>query len=212
MGLFVQTDVSARMNGGWQSLTAPAAPLGPDFTGQDAALAARASEAESYFRSYSGRSLSAPDTPAYTPVPPYIQMPAGAQPYFTPKSIATPVQGSGDTTILQFTVPVGWDGVIEQIANFYTGGGFLIGSGDFVWRLLRNGQAIRGFDAIPCALGQYNQGGVVPVPLYQSPIRIFEGEQISYVVNHAAGSLLPDAGTWCFALVAGYFYQKGGTT
>jgi hypothetical protein len=210
VGQLVPTDVAARMTTqGWTQPTVAATPPGPNLSAQDSLLAQTAADAEAFFKNYSGRSLAQPDAPNYLGRPPHLDMPAGAQPYFTPGTIATPAANGTDTTVLQFQVPIGWDGVIQRIANFYTGPGFTIGSGDFVWRIERNGQPIRGFDSIPCSFGTFGNGGVTPYEISTSPILIFEGELISWVVNHAVTSVLPIGGTSIFAFCGGYFYSRG---
>jgi len=206
MGQLVPTDVAARMRP-WvvDASPSPATPNpSPEFS-----LDQEAERQQAFFKSFGGRSLAAPEDPAYAAVPPWIQMPGGGQPYFNQKAIVCPANDGLDHTVLSFLMAPGWDGIIDKLANFYTGPGFIIGSGDLTWRVERNGQAVKGFEQIVSGLGQYGQGGMVPLNLDVSPIRIFSGETISYVVNHATTSGLPfGVGVNIFCVIGGYFYSK----
>jgi hypothetical protein len=209
MGLLVPADVTARFTqAGWQDPTAAAAPAAASSSPPAQTPEDLASEAEAYFKDYGGRSLAAPSTPAYDARPPWIEMPGGAQPFIPQGYIATPAANGTDTTVQTLLVPPGWDGVITQLANFYTGAGFTLGSAYLTFRLERNGQAIKGLDNIQLCFGQYGNGGLIPLALDKAPIRIFSGETISWVVNHAMGSPLPVGNTFVVSVIGGYFYQK----
>lgn len=210
LGRYQPADVFARLNA-WNGQTANVpVPEGtpPPIETQVVDLERETREGEAFFKSFGGRTLANPEQPAYEVRPPWLDMPAGGQSIFFNQWIDTPATNDTDTTILQFTVPIGWDGVIQAIANFYTGPGFIPGSGFLAWRLLRNGQAIKNYDSILFALGSYGNGGIQPMDIHTRPIRIFSGELISMVVNHSSTSTLPVAGTKIGGVIAGYEYSK----
>jgi hypothetical protein len=171
-------------------------------------LDAMAADAETFFRSHGGRTLAAPDVPQYESKAPWIDPPSGFEAFYSPGIIATPAANGADTTALSFRVPTGYDGVIRRIANLYTGPGFVAGSGNLVWRILRNGQAIRNFDNMQFSLGTYSSTGGSILPAEMDGIRMFADDVITFIVNHAATSPLPVAGTQIVVLLGGWIYPK----
>jgi len=208
MGAYIPADVPGLLHP-WNSTTQPVpVPPGtpaPPVT-QTLDLESLANEQEGIFKSYNGRSLAIPDQPAYDARPPYIEMPGGGQPYFANSPIQTPTNDGNDYTVVSFTLPFGWDGRIDKLACYYTGPGFIPGSGFLTWRLLKNNQAIKGYDAIQFCIGAFGQGGIQPMDLSHSPIRTYAGETISLVVNHAVASTLPIVGTFVYGIIGGYNY------
>ena len=129
---------------------------------------------------------------------PWLEAPEGAVPFDPQISIALP--GVGTTaTIVTLTVPDGYDGVINAYSWNFTGGGFVQGSGDLVVQVLRNGAAVRNYDNILVEKGSIQQ------PRNISPLRIYSGQVISLVINHAANALLNGNIIGCFS---GYFYPS----
>lgn len=118
-----------------------------------------------------------------------------------PGTIQLPNPGTGDTVVLQFHVPKGYDGVILRFSNNFTGPGFVNGSGTLVWKILRNMQAIKNYDHIINEMGTVNQ------PRVTSGIRIYSGDLIQYVVNNV-GTAAQTAQIICF--LGGYFYPRRG--
>ena len=172
-------------------------------------MVSQAAMAETIFKSYGGKALANPTELTYQLGPPWIDPPAGHRDINNPGIIATPNNSSTDTVVQTYTVPPGWDGVITDIANFYTGPGFLLGSGYLVWRILRNGQAIKNFDAIQVAFGTYTQGGGLQTHRLAAGIRVFAGDILQYIVNHSTASTLPIAGTNIITFLKGWIYPKG---
>lgn len=111
-------------------------------------------------------------------------------------AILTPAVGSS-ASILTFTVPLGYDGFINQMSNVYLGGGFVPSAQDLVWRLTADGKAIRNFEAI------YAQKGSLETPRPINGIRVYSGQVITLTVEHLANVMLTGdtAGT-----LGGYFY------
>jgi hypothetical protein len=139
------------------------------------------------------------DRPKATP---WLTAPDGYRPFDNAGSIATPAVGA-DTTITTFTVPLGMDGVITRLSNGYTGPGFQDGAGDIVWRILIDGVAVQGYDAISVRLGDMNNPtNIVP------GIRVYSGQVVTFIVNNVTG-LLPAIATQCTGRLGGYYYPRG---
>jgi hypothetical protein len=131
---------------------------------------------------------------------PWVTPPPGYQAFDTPGSIPLPVIGSGDSAVVQFTVPRGWDGVIKRLSANQTAPGFIQGSGQLIWRVTRNGQAIRGYDNITTELGS------VATPRESDGILIYENDLVQLVVNNAS---LGGGSAFVTGSLAGYFWPKG---
>lgn len=172
-------------------------------------MVSQAAMAETLFKSYGGKALSNPLASTYDIGPPWIDPPAGHRDINNPGIIATPNNSGTDVVVQTYIFPPGWDGVITEIANFYTGPGFLLGSGYLIWRILRNGQAIKNFDSIQVAFGTYTQGGGLQTHKLAAGIRGFSGDVVQYVVNHSTASTLPIGGTNIITFLKGWLYPKG---
>lgn len=115
---------------------------------------------------------------------PWLDEPSGSVPIDEQNGLTLDVVGTGDEVVLQFICPDGFDGVIKKISNNVNFGGFVQFSGDIVWRILVNRRAVRGFDNIQ------NEKGTIATPRDISPIRIYSGQIVQYVVNHVANAAL----------------------
>lgn len=126
---------------------------------------------------------------------PWEVMPDGGFAFNTPGVINTPVIGTW-TDVINTTVPNGYDGVIRNILNNYNGGGFINGSGTLKWRILRNGQAVRGYDNILVQLGNDASTGI-------TKIRVNGGDGLQYQVFNVS---LGGAASQIFCYFGGWFY------
>ena len=211
LGLIMPADVPSRLRP-WTDQADPSYPANNQAPTAADYLRSKATQAETMFKSFGGRSAANPTAPVYeVTAPPWIQPPPGYEVFFQPGIVNTPNNNSTDTTIFTLfnqAVPPGWDGVIGSIANFYTGPGFQSGAGLLIWRITRNGQPIKSFDNIQVAFGTFTQQGGIQPLLLPNPIRVFSGDVIKYVVNHAAASNLPVNGTQIITLLGGYIYPK----
>jgi hypothetical protein len=151
-----------------------------------------------------GQDLSGQALPAevrITSLPPWIFPHANSIHYDSAADILIPAVGV-EAPIVQFTVPKGQNGVIKTIANALIGGGFTDGSGDLVWRILQNNQAVRGKENMLNSLGsvanpsQIGGGGF---------IRILENDLIQLTVLNVA---VPPAGQLIAGRLSGWFYPK----
>jgi len=181
-------------------------PSSPGVPGTDPSTVA--AQTDALFRSYGGKALVNSDQAVYESRPPWIEAPAGARTILSQGIIPTPAASGVDQTVQTYIVPPGWDGVISEIANFYTGPGLTIAAALLAWRIERNGQAFKHFDNIQVAFGTYTTGGGLQTKVLPTPIRIFAGDVITYVVNHASGSGLPVAGTQIVTYLGGWLYPK----
>lgn len=136
--------------------------------------------------------------------PPWIYPPDNFQGFDSANSILTPAVGAGDTVVLSFKVPFGWDGVIRRLSHNYAGGGFLQGSGAIIWRLRINGQIVRNYDAITMEWGTIQQ------PRLIDGIRIYSSQLVEYLVTVPGGSgFIPSQSTFILCSLGGWIYPRG---
>jgi hypothetical protein len=147
-----------------------------------------------------GTNSSSPQQVAPTPIiqRPWVNPPEGFVPYDNAAAIALPaVAATG--IVVSFQVPDGFDGVINQFSWNFTGGGFVQGSGDIIVQVTRNTAPVRNFENIQV------EKGTIGIPRPISPIRVYSGQTISIVVNHAANALLNG---FVVGSLVGYFYPS----
>lgn len=130
--------------------------------------------------------------------PPWLAMPASGVPFNEDNYIALPAIGA-EANVIQFVVPDGMNGVIDQLGNNFVGGGWVEGSGNVVWRIEADGVAIRNHQNIVASLGN------PAMPSRTAPIRIHEGQVITLVVRNVAVVV---AGQLSGGRLSGYFYSK----
>lgn len=134
--------------------------------------------------------------------PPWIEPPQNFLSFDELGLVALPAVAAADATIVSVLVPDGYDGVIKTLSLNFVGGGFVQGSGDIVWRLLADGQAIRNYSNITSEKGSPEQPRAI-----SGGIRVFSGQLITAVVNHTADVTL--AGD-VMASIGGWFYPSKG--
>jgi hypothetical protein len=109
--------------------------------------------------------------------PPWIEEPGSGEPFNYVNYVALPAIGA-TAVILDFTVPEGRNGAIKWIGNNFVGGGWVEGSGDVVWRILRDDGFIKNHENLLGSLGN------PAAPSETAPIRIFENERIRMVIDN----------------------------
>jgi hypothetical protein len=138
--------------------------------------------------------------------------PAGSIAFNPTGQIVLPTTISGDNVIFQFTVPVGYDGMIlGQFHGYYrtpVAGilppQFIQGSGDIIWRLSANGRFLRDCGNMSVSLGTIQA---------QSPVagglQLRSQDIVKYIVNvpNVSGTLAPGQGS-IVAGVHGYFWPR----
>lgn len=204
-GQLIPTDVQARFRFANTAAGTPPAgqPLPPSSLLQDGA------DAEAFFKNWGGKSLAAPNAPVYdSGIPPWVQPPPGSQPFMPVGVLATPAANGADALIQSFTVPIGWNGVINAIAQVFGGPGSILGTGFLTWRLFKSGQPIRNFEAVTVPYGYLtNNQSVVPLTL-PAGIEVFGGDVISHYVANAVGSTLPVGSSYIVSMISGYFWPR----
>ena len=131
---------------------------------------------------------------------PWIVQPSGFVSFDQPGIIATPAANGVENNVITINVPLGFDGVIKKLSNEYTGGGFVEGSGDLIWRIYRNNTPVRNYDNITVQLGGLRSNRDI------AGIRIYSGQQIRFTVTHDPASGLAVAGTSVICFLSGWFY------
>lgn len=137
---------------------------------------------------------------------PWTKQGPNARPFAFQQQIATPPIDTIFHNVINvdnkncILVPTGYDGAINSYGANFTGGGFVDGSGDLVWRISRNGVPIKNFEFILTERGDPNQ----PIPV--NYIRIYSGDRIQFLINHAANVTLNDGFIICD--LGGFFYPN----
>lgn len=128
--------------------------------------------------------------------------PPGARRFFETNFILLPTPG--DTTVLSFRVPYGYDGIILGNFQLFTGQNFVEGSGDIIWRLKINLHYARDWGNLPVSLGSLQTLSPVEGGVY-----ILSGDLITYQVNavNTSGLLTPGLGRIICGLY-GFFYPR----
>lgn len=148
-------------------------------------------------------SLAKPINGLPSAIPPWIQPPAGRVPIDIFGVAAIGVIGTLGTQLLAFQVPDGYDGVITDYALNYTGGGFVNGSGDLVWRIFADGRAIRNFSNILSEKGSETFPRKI-----SSGIQIYSNQIITVTIDHVANAAL---GATATCSLIGYMYPRKGS-
>ncbi len=146
--------------------------------------------------------------------PPWISPPAEARRFrpITSTSIATFVAGV-DTVVLQERIPLGYDGVINDVVFSYLGGaGFVEGSGDITWRLAADylpvgavttgGRYLRDMGNVITSLGSLTQ----PSPVPRGGLRVYSYDLVTIYCNIAVGA--PIAGGNIIVSIGGHVWPR----
>ncbi|HEV3041873.1 MAG TPA: twin-arginine translocation signal domain-containing protein [Candidatus Angelobacter sp.] len=99
-----------------------------------------------------------------------------------------PAAGAPAITILTYTVPQGFNAVINFLAIFYNAGGIVNGSGNIIWRVLLNDTGYKGMNNLQSQYGT----DAMPLPTY---ISLVENDTIKVTVEVAAGVVVPPGAT-----------------
>jgi len=92
---------------------------------------------------------------------------------------------STDTVVASFRVPQGYDSVITQIVNMYTGAGFVEGSGMLTWRIRINRPWQKNYGAIQTTLGSLQS----PCMINRGSVRLMTHSLVQYYVNISAAGV-----------------------
>jgi hypothetical protein len=149
---------------------------------------------------------------------PYIAMPDSGRRFREINSILVgtnpPVAGDTLVAVLSFTVPIGYDGVIDTVVLGTTPGtsgstGFIEGSGTLAWRVAADAIAtprfLRDLGNVQFSIGSLT----IPVPTPNSSLRVYSGDLVTVYADFFAsgrGVLAPDASV--VASLSGWFYSR----
>lgn len=120
-------------------------------------------------------------------LPAHLYMPPDGISFDPTGYVSLPAVGV-TSTVLQFTVPEGYHGIIKRMGNEYVGTGFVQGSGSLVWQLQSNAGVIRNYDNITSSLGAVNNpkelgGGVL---VFENQVVLLQVNNVSLVVGGAS--------------------------
>jgi hypothetical protein len=129
-------------------------------------------------------------------LPAHLFMPADGVSF--DQATYVPLPGVGSTSVIvSFTVPDGFHGVINRLANVYVGTGFVEGSGAIVWQILTNGAVVRNYDNIVASLGSVAQ------PSTLTGILLKEGQIVQLQIQNVS---LAVGGAQSGGRLGGWFY------
>lgn len=111
---------------------------------------------------------------------PWLDPPDGSIPIDVQNGTALPGAPlpSGLILVCTFTIPDGFDAVVNGYNCNFTGGGFVGFSGDIIWTMQIDSRPVEGLELIQ------NERGSIQVPRIVSPFRIKSGQVLSFYVNH----------------------------
>ena len=148
----------------------------------------------------SGQLSLEPTTKSYTGTPPWIEFPEGG--YAFDYQGQTNMPGVGSTsTVVTFTVPDGYDGVIKRFSINYTGGANVTNPSDLIYRITADARPIKGYSNIITDLG------TTQIPRFTDGIRIYSNQVIAITVTHANNVTL---GQPVYGTIAGWYYPRQG--
>jgi len=145
---------------------------------------------------------------------PYIAMPDSGRRFREINSQLVGTPGANTTVaLLSFTVPIGYDGVIDTVTCGLTppsGGstGFVEGSGVIIWRVAANAisqpRYLRNLGNLKFSLGSLQ----IPVPTPNSSLRIYSGDLVTFYVDFVSASGVIDPGATVVVSLSGWYYSR----
>jgi hypothetical protein len=220
LGLYVHEDVGKIFA---ESMYTMGDPPGTPINSATASLAADTAELAAFFQQTPGvtqgeQTTGGAASAQYTPVglgsqsvfAPWIYPPPGWQSFMQVGVIPTPLNDGldhivpliGSSTNGGLLTPDGFYGIINKVSLNYTGPGFVQGSGDITWRILRDLQAVKNYNAITSEMGTPQQR--LPI----DGIPMIPGQNFQVVVRIAPAAAIPIAGTFIDVWLGGYFYPR----
>lgn len=134
---------------------------------------------------------------------PYNTPPEGSQPFNFFSGAAG--QGTSGTLVTPafFTVPNGWDGLIDSIITKYTGTNFVEASNQLQWGIRVDGAYVMGYEGIVVSLGDLSGGWRI------KPGIIIKSGQLVEVTCMVNATFVPQNTSVIMGGVAGFFYPNG---
>jgi hypothetical protein len=136
---------------------------------------------------------------------PWVEMPPEGERLQKVGSIPLPAAELVDTQILDFTMPIGWDGVGTNVMMTVAGSGFVEGSGDVIWRMQVGQRWIPDFSNVIFSLNDLRN----PHALVGGYIRLLSLQRVQIFASLGAGALgRLDPADRLNAAVVGWQYPK----
>lgn len=136
---------------------------------------------------------------------PWVEMPPEGERLQKAGSILLPTVELTDTLVLDFTMPIGWDGVATNVMMTSTDPTFVEGSGDLVWRMKVGDRWIPDFSNVIFSLNDLRN----PHALIGGYIRLLSLQRIQIFVSLGAGALMRLSATSRInTAVVGWQYPK----
>lgn len=129
-------------------------------------------------------------------IDPQSNLPYGAETILEGGQVAMPAIGA-EASVLRYEVPVGWNGMITNLAIVYTGGGFVSGSGDLVFRFEVGRRPYKTLNAVTIQIGSILGNQDI------AGIRVYSGQLLEIFVRHVANVALNSP---MVARIGGYVY------
>jgi hypothetical protein len=118
----------------------------------------------------------------------------------------------GPLPILSFTVPRGKFAVIRKIAIVHFGGNPPDGTGQVIWRVLRNGGGLRGLSNIMWQIGTFSAPKDMPIYCWELDTIVVTVECPQYLPNSTTPNPGPPGGSTTAASFDGYMYPLAEAT
>lgn len=125
----------------------------------------------------------------------WVEPPPGFRSFDEQASIAVPAAAT-ETTILTFTSPRGFGGVIKALVCAFVGTGWVFGDGALTWRVKRNGVAYDGYNQIVSQIGEpqfaetviggllFAPGDIITVTIVNTNPALGAGRTVARVVGY----------------------------
>jgi hypothetical protein len=136
---------------------------------------------------------------------PYANMPPGGREIqqIAALSLASITPGV-DTAVLTIQGPSGYDGNLTHFTNFFTGTGFVEGSGGIVWRVKIGNKYARNLGNIQFTYGSLTDPFVIP----GTGIPVVSGQTVTYFVNVPVTSPVGGSNAQIICAIFGWWYPR----
>jgi hypothetical protein len=116
---------------------------------------------------------------------PWVEMPPEGERMQEAASVVLPLVENTDTPVLDFTMPIGWDGVATNVMMTITDPAFVEGSGDIVWRMKAGERFIPDFSNVIFQLNDLRN----PHSLVGGYIRLLSLQRVQIFCSLGTGAL-----------------------
>ena len=136
---------------------------------------------------------------------PYANMPPGGRQIQQMAAIPLSSVVLGvDTPVLSFQIPIGYDAILTDFTNFFTGTGFVEGSGGIAWRVKIGNKYARNLGNVLFTYGSLQE----PFKIPGVGIPAVSGQTVTYYVNVPLASPIGGATPQIVCAVLGWNYPR----